>query len=49
MGCEGPKASVRAAQRAWLQYRDLHCQAVGAIQVGVGSMEPTEINTCKQT
>ncbi len=41
------QASVRAAQKAWSQYRDLHCQAVGAIQVGVGSMEPTEINTCK--
>ena len=41
------QASARAAQRAWLQYRELHCQAVGAIHVGGGSLEPTEVNACK--
>ncbi len=41
------RASVRAVQRAWMQYRDLHCQAVGAIRVGGGSLEPTELNICK--
>jgi len=41
------QAGVRSAQKAWVQYRDLHCQAVGAIHVGGGSLEPTEINTCK--
>jgi len=25
---------VRVAQRAWLRYRELHCQAVGFLQVG---------------
>jgi uncharacterized protein YecT (DUF1311 family) len=44
---ERDQASVRAAQKAWLQYRDLHCQAVGAIRVGGGSLEPTEVNSCK--
>jgi len=41
------QSSVRAVQRAWMQYRDLHCQAVGAIRVGGGSLEPTEVNICK--
>ena len=27
---------VRAAQLAWLRYRDLHCEAVGDVRVGVG-------------
>jgi uncharacterized protein YecT (DUF1311 family) len=38
---------VRAAQRAWLQYRDLHCKAVGSLQAGGGSLEPTEILSCR--
>ena len=44
---EKDKASVRAVQKVWIHYRDLHCQAVGAIRVGGGSLEPTEINICK--
>ena len=38
---------VRLAQRAWLRYRDLHCEAVGSIQAGGGSLEPTEVFGCK--
>jgi uncharacterized protein YecT (DUF1311 family) len=38
---------VRTVQRAWLQYRELHCQTVGALQAGGGSLEPTEIFSCK--
>lgn len=38
---------VRAAQRAWLHYRELHCKAVGSLQAGGGSLEPTEIFSCK--
>jgi uncharacterized protein YecT (DUF1311 family) len=38
---------VRAAQLAWLRYRDRHCEAVGDIRVGVGSLEPTEVFGCK--
>jgi uncharacterized protein YecT (DUF1311 family) len=41
------RSGVRAAQKAWMQYRDLHCQTLGAILVGVGSLAPTEVNTCK--
>jgi uncharacterized protein YecT (DUF1311 family) len=38
---------VRIAQRAWLRYRELHCQAVGFLQVGSGSLEPTVVFQCK--
>jgi uncharacterized protein YecT (DUF1311 family) len=38
---------VRVAQRAWLRYRDLHCEAVGSVQAGGGSLEPTEVYGCK--
>jgi uncharacterized protein YecT (DUF1311 family) len=38
---------VRVAQRAWLRYRDLHCKAVGFLQVGEGSLEPTVVFDCK--
>lgn len=38
---------VRVAQRAWLRYRELHCQAVGSLHVGGGSLEPTEVFGCK--
>ena len=41
------RARVRVVQRAWSQYRDLHCHALGEIRVGVGSLQPTEVNTCK--
>lgn len=41
------RPGVQAAQKAWMQYRDLHCQTVGAIRIGVGSLAPTEVNTCK--
>jgi len=38
---------VRAAQRAWLRYRELHCKAVSFLQVGTGSLEPTVVLGCK--
>ena len=41
------RSSVQAAQKAWSQYRDLHCQTVGTIRVGGGSLEPTEVDFCK--
>lgn len=41
------RQKVRTAQRAWLNYRDLHCDAVGALQAGGGSLEPTEVFSCK--
>jgi uncharacterized protein YecT (DUF1311 family) len=41
------RSGVQAAQRAWSQYRDLHCEAVGTIRVGGGSLEPTEVAICK--
>ena len=44
---EKDQTGARAAQKAWLQYRDLHCQTIGAIRVGGGSLEPTEVNSCK--
>ena len=37
---------VRAAQRAWLRYRDLHCDAVGSLYEG-GSVQPTEVFSCR--
>jgi len=38
---------VRVAQRAWLRYREFHCQAIGFLQVGTGSLEPTVVFRCK--
>ena len=36
---------VRAAQRAWLRYRELHCGAVAALWEG-GSLQPTQFFAC---
>lgn len=36
-----------AAQRAWLQYRDAHCQSEGYEARG-GSLEPLLVATCKR-
>lgn len=41
------RVCVRTVQKAWLQYRELHCEAVGSIQAGGGSLEPTEVFSCK--
>jgi uncharacterized protein YecT (DUF1311 family) len=41
------RQGVRVAQRAWLQYRERHCQAVGLLHAGGGSLEPTEVFSCK--
>jgi len=38
--------SLLKAQRAWIDYRDGHCDAEGASFTG-GSMQPLIINSCK--
>lgn len=38
---------VRTAQRAWIRYREFHCRALGSLQAGGGSLEPTEVFSCK--
>jgi uncharacterized protein YecT (DUF1311 family) len=38
---------VRVAQRAWVRYRELHCQAVGFLQVGSGSLGAAVVFRCK--
>jgi len=42
----GHFASLLSAQRAWLKYRDAHCQTAGYSFRG-GSMEPLIVSTCK--
>lgn len=37
--------SIRAAQRAWIVFRDKEC-AIPALQYQGGSIAPLEINTC---
>jgi uncharacterized protein YecT (DUF1311 family) len=39
------KDKLRQAQRAWVNYRDRHCQTVGAQAEG-GSMQPLLITSC---
>ncbi len=39
-------ASLLAAQRAWITYRDAHCQTAGHLFYG-GTMEPLIVSTCK--
>ncbi|MCA0045312.1 lysozyme inhibitor LprI family protein [Celeribacter litoreus] len=44
---EGAADALRAAQRAWIPYRDAACAAEGYLFEG-GSMEPLIVNTCKE-
>ena len=39
--------TLLAAQRAWLTYRDAHCQSEGYEARG-GSLEPLLVSTCKR-
>ena len=41
----GAVAALKKAQRAWIDYRDGHCDGVG-YQVAGGSMTPQVINGC---
>ena len=41
-------ATLLAAQRAWITFRDKHCASVGFLYRG-GSMEPLVVSTCKTT
>jgi len=43
---KGAAEALRAAQRAWVSYRDLACTAEG-YQVRGGSMEPMVIYACR--
>jgi uncharacterized protein YecT (DUF1311 family) len=42
----GAVQALRKAQRAWIDYRDGHCEGVGYEAVG-GSMQPMLIAGCK--
>lgn len=42
---EGVEARVRAAQRAWLPFRDAHCDVEAAVAEG-GSMQPMVRGFC---
>jgi uncharacterized protein YecT (DUF1311 family) len=42
----GAEDALRRAQRAWITYRDAHCEAMSAHSRG-GSMEPMLISGCK--
>jgi len=44
-GYVGAVKALRKAQRAWIDYRDGHCEGVGYEAVG-GSMQPMLINGC---
>ncbi|MDI6838705.1 lysozyme inhibitor LprI family protein [Ciceribacter thiooxidans] len=44
-GNKGAVESLVSAQRAWIQYRDNHCDAVG-YSVWGGSMYPTIVASC---
>jgi uncharacterized protein YecT (DUF1311 family) len=43
---QGWPEALLAAQRAWITYRDAHCEAEGFMFRG-GSMEPLIVSTCK--
>ena len=43
---QGAEAALVTAQRAWVQYRDGHCDAYG-FQAHLGSMEPMLIYQCQ--
>ena len=45
-GRPGHFATLLAAQRAWLKYRDAHCDLEGYLFRG-GSMEPLLVATCR--
>lgn len=45
-GRPGHSATLLAAQRAWLKYRDAHCDLQGYLFRG-GSMEPLMVATCR--
>lgn len=45
-GRAGYHATLLAAQRAWLKYRDMHCQSEGYAARG-GSLEPLLVSSCK--
>lgn len=47
-GYVGAVKALRKAQRAWIDYRDGHCDGVGYEAVG-GSMQPMLINGCLAT
>jgi uncharacterized protein YecT (DUF1311 family) len=40
------RAKLQKAERAWIAYRDAHCDYVGSESEG-GSIQPLEIATCK--
>jgi uncharacterized protein YecT (DUF1311 family) len=42
----GYEAVLRAAQRAWLTYRDQHCTWVGYNDARGGTMEPMSYSSC---
>ena len=42
---QGAEAALVTAQRAWIQYRDGHCDAYG-FQAHLGSLEPMLIYAC---
>jgi uncharacterized protein YecT (DUF1311 family) len=44
----GTQDALRAAQRAWIPYRDAACHAEGQLHEG-GSIRPLIENTCKAT
>ena len=44
----GAEAALRKAQRAWIDYRDGHCEGMGMGARG-GSMEPMLVWTCKES
>lgn len=44
-GGEGAEKALLKAQRAWIDYRDGHCQAVG-FQVRGGSIAPLVVSNC---
>ncbi len=45
-GRPGHMATLLAAQRAWLKFRDAHCDLDGYLSRG-GSMEPLIVATCR--
>ena len=44
----GAVEALKTAQRAWIVYRDAHCENYG-IQYGSGTMRPMEVDGCKET
>lgn len=44
----GAVAALRKAQRAWIDYRDGHCDGFGFVGLG-GSIRPLLVNDCMKT